>query len=188
MSYNGIGLQTARGSGTSGYVQTSLVLSDGVIPGNYKKRKIISKRKEEEARLKVDEANKYQARLEIEKHGKKRQIEVKCMELREELEDVEKDNVIEQRVAELRRKLIADMNGNKYDDIQKHSSELKKPYKDDALHFKSNNGKEENLGPTHINISVSSDVPVNHRDIDRASKYVPRYKSRGSDIRRTPRL
>lgn len=187
MSYNGIGLQTARGSGTSGYVQTSLVLPDGVIPGNYKKRKIISKRKEEEARLKVDEGNKYKARLEIEKHGKKRQIEVKCMELREELEDVEKDNVIEQRIAELRCKLLEDMNGSKDEDIQKHSSELEKSYKDDAVHFKSNN-KEENLGPININISESADVAVNHRDTDRASKYVPRYKSRGSDIRRLPRL
>lgn len=185
MSYNGIGLQTARGSGTSGYVQTSLGLSDGVIPGNYKKRKIISKRKEEEARLKVDEGNKYKARLEIEKHGKKRQIEVKCMELREELEDVEKESVIEQRIAELRCKLIEDMNGSKDDDIP---SELEKSYQDDAAHFKSNNGKEENLGPININISESADVAVNHRDTDRASKYVPRYKSRGSDIRRLPRL
>ncbi|KAK6459463.1 uncharacterized protein RJT20DRAFT_16485 [Scheffersomyces xylosifermentans] len=109
MSYNGIGLQTARGSGTSGYVQKSLASTDDESKKNashYEKRKI-QKDKLNAKKKDIDiDAKRLGAKIEIIDHNKSREIEVKCIELREELEeeDVEED-IIEKRVKDLRSKL-----------------------------------------------------------------------------------
>ena len=74
--YNGIGLQTARGSGTNGYVQRNL--------GHVRRRnnKTGYRKVEEPAMPKQRKANK-----DILEHQRKRQVEVKCMELRVQMEE-----------------------------------------------------------------------------------------------------
>ncbi|KAJ8101256.1 cwf21 domain-containing protein [Lipomyces tetrasporus] len=100
MSYNNIGLSTPRGSGTSGYItrNVSHIKPRGppVQPG---------RDFEDGSELAKDAWRKEPAK-EIAEHDLKRQIEVKCMELRDQLEDegVDEDE-IEKRVGYLRESL-----------------------------------------------------------------------------------
>lgn len=111
MSYNGIGLQTARGSGTSGYIQANLggskeKESGDIKSSHYKRRKLKEQIRKREDKREVHDTNKEDAKLEIYKHNRRRNIEVKCMELRDELEDNDvEENVIEKRITELRNRL-----------------------------------------------------------------------------------
>jgi len=91
--YNGIGLTTARGSGTNGYVQRNLSFV----------RKSKEKIKEQST---VDAAVRtYDPELIA--HERRRQIEVKCLELRELLEDEGTDEAeIESQVTIFRSKLM----------------------------------------------------------------------------------
>lgn len=107
MSYNGIGLQTPRGSGTSGYVQTNL--TKGKNEGLRRKREREAHEEQvREAKTKQKQIRKG-AGTEIVAHDRKRWIEVKCMELRDKLEDQDiDDEVVEKRVAALRDRLTRD--------------------------------------------------------------------------------
>lgn len=78
--YNGIGLQTPRGSGTNGHVQRNWAL---VRPHN--KEKLTYRTEEELAKL--DVASYRQPNQEILDHERKRKIELKCVELEEILEE-----------------------------------------------------------------------------------------------------
>lgn len=104
MSYSGVGLQTPRGSGTSGHVQKSLV--DKKRQGSRELRK----RHEQDEKRRAARAKQVAARRtagsEIKDHDRRRAISVKCSELRDKLEaqDVE-DEEIGRRVTELRQKL-----------------------------------------------------------------------------------
>lgn len=104
MSYNGIGLQTPRGSGTSGYVQKSI--ADRKNEGFRQKRDreaFEEERREVKARHTEIRRN---AGTEILDHNNKRWIEVQCMELRDKLEDRDvDDDEINKKVANLRQKL-----------------------------------------------------------------------------------
>lgn len=78
--YNGVGLTSARGSGTNGFVQSNL-------------SHIATKRERVEYRT-DDDLKKLEAALaprsthpEILEHERKRQIELRCMELRDQLEE-----------------------------------------------------------------------------------------------------
>ncbi|RKP38325.1 cwf21 domain-containing protein, partial [Dimargaris cristalligena] len=87
--YNGIGLGTARGSGTNGFVVRNL--------GHLKQRKDPIRPRERES-----------VSAELKAHKRKRDIEVKCLELRDELEDDGVDEeAIEMQVDALRKKLLA---------------------------------------------------------------------------------
>ncbi|CAN3366993.1 pre-mRNA-splicing factor Cwc21p [Diutina catenulata] len=107
MSYNGIGLQTPRGTGTSGHIQKSLGHKDRDVGKNYTKRQKDASaqahehhQREKEARQ--DEERDHQRRLQ----ARKRRIEVECSELRDRLEDEsEDDDEVERQVAALREKL-----------------------------------------------------------------------------------
>lgn len=77
--YNGIGLQTARGSGTNGHVQRNFAF---VRPSN---KDNIHYRTEEDI-AKLEASTNRQPNLEILNHERKRKIEVKCAELEEVLE------------------------------------------------------------------------------------------------------
>lgn len=79
--YNGIGLTTARGSGTNGHVQRNWA---AVRP---KKDNISYKTEEDLAKL--DAANNRQPNQGILDHERKRQLEVKCAEYEEILEKQE---------------------------------------------------------------------------------------------------
>jgi hypothetical protein len=76
MSSN-VGLSTPRGSGTSGYVQRNMSFL---------------KPRRQEAPLNVDETKNYRQRApdaEILAHDRKREVEVKCLELQDKLEEEE---------------------------------------------------------------------------------------------------
>lgn len=77
--YNGIGLTTARGSGTNGYVSRNLAFVHTT------KDKVKYKTEEEIQRL--DSISHKKPNLEILDHERKRKLELKCLELREDLEE-----------------------------------------------------------------------------------------------------
>ncbi|RLV94551.1 Pre-mRNA-splicing factor CWC21 [Spathaspora sp. JA1] len=111
MSYNGIGLPTARGSGTSGYVQKNLAGSNKKKSGYYESRRNQLNKSEStsKGKLIIEQINKKQARLEIVRHDNLRTIEVKCSELRDKLEDVDmEEEEIIKRIDELREKLSSE--------------------------------------------------------------------------------
>lgn len=119
MSYNGIGLQTPRGSGTSGYVQKNLTKQKN--EGLRKKRE----REAQEELIREQKARQKQIRRSagtgIKSHDRKRWIEVKCMELRDKLEDDDvNDEEVEKQVKELRERLSVELGK-----IQKENQEEK---------------------------------------------------------------
>lgn len=73
--YNGIGLQTPRGSGTNGHVQRNWAIVR-------KTKDKVNYQNDE----KVDQPNK-QPNKEILDHVRKRNIELKCTELSDKLEE-----------------------------------------------------------------------------------------------------
>uniref|UniRef100_A0A8D8PER9 Serine/arginine repetitive matrix protein 2 n=2 Tax=Culex pipiens TaxID=7175 RepID=A0A8D8PER9_CULPI len=77
--YNGIGLQTARGSGTNGHVQRNVAF---VRPG---KKDSVNYRTEDDL-AKLDAQANRQPNQGILDHERKRKVEVKCAELEEVLE------------------------------------------------------------------------------------------------------
>uniref|UniRef100_A0A8D9EK96 Serine/arginine repetitive matrix protein 2 n=1 Tax=Cacopsylla melanoneura TaxID=428564 RepID=A0A8D9EK96_9HEMI len=77
--YNGIGLETARGSGTNGYVQRNWSL--------VRKTKDKTNLKTEKDLERMDAMNNKQPNREILDHEKKRKIEIQCLELQELLEE-----------------------------------------------------------------------------------------------------
>ncbi|KAG0147690.1 hypothetical protein CROQUDRAFT_722185 [Cronartium quercuum f. sp. fusiforme G11] len=99
MSYNNIGLTTPRGSGTSGHVQRNL---SNIQSRDSYSRNSGSRYDEQPIKHRKPDAS-------ILEHERKRRIENKCVELQLELEDegIEED-VIEQRVQELRSKLMSE--------------------------------------------------------------------------------
>ncbi|KAJ3164017.1 RNA-splicing factor [Geranomyces variabilis] len=98
MSYNGIGLSTARGSGTNGYVQRNL---STLRPRERTRDQPIDDRPPP-----MRKANK-----EILDHAKKRQIELQCAVLQDELEtrgDLSEDE-IDTQVDKLRKELLGNL-------------------------------------------------------------------------------
>lgn len=71
--YNGIGLQTARGSGTNGYVQRNLALIRSI-------KNKIDFRTEEELQ-KLEDQRTQGPNAEIREHARKRALELKCAEM-----------------------------------------------------------------------------------------------------------
>lgn len=107
--YNGIGLPTPRGSGTSGYVQKNL---SHVNKGRQMKPDIVSQPD--------PEINK-PPNFEILIHKKKREIEAKCLRLAEELKDEGyKQDKIEREVDRYRRRKLEELSKlNEQDYISK---------------------------------------------------------------------
>ncbi|KAK3587267.1 hypothetical protein CHS0354_034412 [Potamilus streckersoni] len=97
--YNGIGLQTARGSGTNGYVQRNVAF--------IKKHKDRVDYKSEEELKKLDAQLVKQPNREILDHERKRKVELKCMEMQELMEEqgYSKEE-IETKVSTFRKMLI----------------------------------------------------------------------------------
>lgn len=97
--YNGIGLETARGSGTNGFVQRNMAFVRA------RKEKVTYKTEEEIARSEAS-LNR-EPNLEILEHDRKRKIELKCMELRELMEEQGHDeDAIEAKVNAFRTALV----------------------------------------------------------------------------------
>ena len=99
MSSN-VGLSTPRGSGTSGYVQRNM--------------SFLRPRDQQAPVRDLEQLQKYRQRApdaEILAHDRKRAVEVKCLELQDELEEASDldEAAIEARVDALRQKLLADV-------------------------------------------------------------------------------
>ena len=77
--YNGIGLQTPRGSGTNGYVQTNLAFI------RHRKDKVEYKTDDDLAKL--ERTLHKQPNKDLLEHQWKRKIELQCLELREKMEE-----------------------------------------------------------------------------------------------------
>ncbi|CAN3371851.1 hypothetical protein DIURU_000291 [Diutina rugosa] len=108
MSYNGIGLQSARGSGTSGHIQTNLAHPGDHDHHPYEARQQSAARHRKHQTAAAHHHKQQQARDRLrDEHAAKRALEVRCAELRDELEDASEDEaVITAKVAELRAQLI----------------------------------------------------------------------------------
>lgn len=113
MSYNGIGLPTPRGTGTSGYVQRN---ASALTPAAQARRGAYGRRQEDSTRAREREARFHRTNYVERKvdagvleHERRRAIEVECMALRDELEDQPdiSEAEIERRVDELRSLLKA---------------------------------------------------------------------------------
>lgn len=106
MSYNGVGLQTPRGTGTSGYIQKNV--ANKQVEGHREKRArdaAETERREVRARMQLARRS---AGQELKEHLDKRHIEVKCTELRDQLEDEDVDeDTIKRKVNELRKSLLS---------------------------------------------------------------------------------
>lgn len=78
--YNGIGLTTPRGSGTNGYVQRNLSSVRAKRPRE-------DRGNDEKDRERLENQLNRQPNAEILEHQRKRQLEVKCAELQDMMED-----------------------------------------------------------------------------------------------------
>jgi serine/arginine repetitive matrix protein 2 len=104
--YNGVGLPTPRGSGTSGHVQRNCAIS-------FKKEK---KKHTEDSKL--DPINR-QPNKEILEHTRKREIEVKCFELSDALEEQGyTQEEIDAKVSSYRKILVENYEKSKKDKQQ----------------------------------------------------------------------
>ena len=89
--YNGIGLPSARGSGTNAHVQRNLSNLKPKPSREEKKPEMTSKRK---------------PNADLAKHEQKREIELRCLELRTDLEEEGLDKkLIDKKVKQLREQL-----------------------------------------------------------------------------------
>ncbi|KAJ2933658.1 hypothetical protein H1R20_g3422, partial [Candolleomyces eurysporus] len=99
--YNGIGLTTPRGSGTSGYVVRNLSTLRSYQHSNSQDR---------DAAWDAAPPKHREPDQGILEHERKRAVEVKCLELQLKLEDDEVDEAeIEKQVSALREKLLANL-------------------------------------------------------------------------------
>lgn len=187
MSHNGIGLQTPRGSGTSGYVQKSL--SEKRNEGFRRKRERESEEENrKQAKIRIADARKG-AGTEIIAHDRKRWIELKCLELRDELEDNDvDDDETERQIKALREKLAN--RGNKKDTPDDGDEGTKGKTKtqangsathtdDSVTQPKRDNDTAANVSPAkaddRLNKKSPPDTPASK---PKSYSYVPRYNDR----------
>lgn len=87
--YNGIGLPTPRGSGTNGYVQRNLSSLRVKRPRDDR-----GGERDEKDRERLESQLNRQPNAEILEHQRKRQLEVKCAELQDMMEEQGWDKVL----------------------------------------------------------------------------------------------
>jgi serine/arginine repetitive matrix protein 2 len=78
MSYNGVGLETARGSGTNGYVQRNFAL--------VKFKRDTNPYRPEDDQAKLDIALSRKPNEDILEHDRKRTVELKCIAMQDKME------------------------------------------------------------------------------------------------------
>ncbi|XP_074647855.1 uncharacterized protein LOC141903573 [Tubulanus polymorphus] len=101
--YNGIGLETARGSGTNGYVQRNM--------SQIRHHKDHRDFKSEDDLKKLDQVLNKKPNVEILEHERKRKVELKCVEMEELMEEQGYDaDEIDEKVA-LFRKMLTEKEG-----------------------------------------------------------------------------
>lgn len=126
MSYNGIGLKSAKGSSTSGHVQQSLASNnERTSLLNYKARKQLKKKEEKKGGHQIKKLDSLKSKpstvqKKMAEHLRKREIEVQVSELRDSLEDRRDDGKLEitdeeidEKCNILRDKLVKESNEKK---------------------------------------------------------------------------
>lgn len=101
MSYNNVGLKTAKGSSTSGHIQRSLAgHNDSTQNYNKRNKRVERPRTQEPASHRPKDAK-------LVDHLQRREIELQVSELRDQLEDGsdDDDETIDRKCNELREKL-----------------------------------------------------------------------------------
>lgn len=113
MSYNGIGLPSAKGSSTSGHIQRSLASNNE--RDNIKKKGYLLRQKKTQKKA-VKKVEHHSETAEQTKRNNLRDIELQVSELRDKLEDeMDDDNetitqeVIDDKCQKLRERLLNDM-------------------------------------------------------------------------------
>merc|ERR1712166_1697057 len=110
--YNGIGLQSVRGSATNGYVQRNLIF---VRKNNQRQNEFDQEDYKPPAPRKADPG--------ILEHERKRQIELKILQFRDAMEERNySEDEIETKVAEIRKQLAEQGESAKQDDVKAKSS------------------------------------------------------------------
>ena len=96
MSYNGIGLTTARGSGTNGYVQRNFAF--------VRRREENRKAPSEIVTTSLTKA----PNADLLEHQRKRAVELKCAEMEERMEEQGyPEDEIEEKISQYRQKCLA---------------------------------------------------------------------------------
>lgn len=102
MSYNNIGLATVRGSGTNGYVQRNFA--------QVRRKKHNTEYKDEDA-LRTERYFNRKPNKDILEHNRKREVELKCVEMQDLMEEQGyPDDEIEEKIAQMRAKLLSEIN------------------------------------------------------------------------------
>ncbi|CCE81574.1 Piso0_002234 [Millerozyma farinosa CBS 7064] len=115
MSENRIGLQTPRGTGTSGHVQRNAAKDNNAGRGHkslhFKKRKFTREQKKKYEETKARRVmNGVDTQITL--HQARREIEVKCEELRQHLSSRVHEDEVNKQVNELRERLLAEQKKN----------------------------------------------------------------------------
>ena len=115
--YNGIGLNTPRGTGTNGYVQKNISYLRPRHHGPAASAPPMDLLGDKDD---FGFGKRSQPNAEILEHAKKRQVEVQCLELQERLEeDAKYDEVtILEKVDALRKRLLADYERKRVDELK----------------------------------------------------------------------
>lgn len=128
MSYNGIGLKSAKGSSTSGYIQRNSGDAKVDKIGESKGKHFYKRKLNEKYSNKVEKQRKI-SNLSMDKdivsHEIKREIEVKVMEYRDQIEDDNSDiddEKIDALVEKYRNQLV---NARRKDEERKRKSAIK---------------------------------------------------------------
>ena len=124
--YGNIGLQTAKGSGTSGYVQKSLAYINkrNYESGNYKE--VLQKFKDNPA------LSKRKVNNEIIQHELKRKIESELYDLAESLKEQNETN-IEEKIKEKRAELYKELDKRKEEYIDRTETHQQSKLKDEQM-------------------------------------------------------
>lgn len=103
MSYNGVGLSTVRGSGTNGYVQKNFA--------SVRKRRKQPRYDEQKSRAALESRLHRPPNKELLEHDRKREIELKCAEMEDKMEEQGyPEDEIEEQISVLRATLLEQYN------------------------------------------------------------------------------
>lgn len=110
MGGSNLGLQTARGSGTTGHIQKNVSRNSkgkSSVVGHYEKRRAVKSGRAREEHIVEKSKERREERAKINEHNRRRDIEVRCVELKESLEETdENEETIDKKVQEFRKDLV----------------------------------------------------------------------------------
>lgn len=160
MSENRIGLQTPRGTGTSGHVQRN-VAKDNNARRDHKSLHFKKRKFSREQKRKYDESKARRVRsgidTQISSHQARREIEVKCEELRQYLSSRVHEDEANKQVDELRERLLVEQKKNAME-----------------------SSTDERLDDT-IDFDIFTRVNDEEAKKGYCSQYIPRYPSDGQN-------